>query len=109
MSISNSMLVVLTVAGLTFLTRYLPFALFSNMTRPSLLLTDLGRILPPAVIAILVIYCLKTVEFHQAQQFLPQMVAVAVVVVLHLWKKNTLISIGLGTACYMLMVQLVWK
>jgi branched-subunit amino acid transport protein AzlD len=104
----DALLVIFTVAGLTFLIRYLPFALFSNLARPSAVLADLGRILPPAVIAILVVYCLKTIDFRQTGSFIPQLAAILIVVLLHGWKRNNLLSIGVGTACYMLMVQLIW-
>ena len=108
-SVTDSLLVILVVAALTFLTRYLPFALFSNLSTPSVILTDLGRILPPAVIAILLVYCLKTVDFARTVSFVPQLAAMAVVAGLHVWKRNNLISIGAGTVFYMVMVQVVWK
>lgn len=108
MSMTDTLLVIVTVAGLTFLTRFLPFAVFGSQERPSAILTDLGRLLPPAVMAVLIIFCLKTIDFRQAPSFIPQLAAVAIVVGLHLWKRNNLVSIGVGTVCYMIMVQLVW-
>ena len=107
-SVAHSLLVILVVAALTFLTRYLPFALFSNLSTPSVLLTDLGRILPPAVIAILLVYCLKSVNFAQTASYVPQIAAMAVVAGLHAWKRNNLISIGVGTLFYMFLIQVVW-
>jgi branched-subunit amino acid transport protein AzlD len=108
-SVINSLLIILVVAALTLLTRYLPFALFSNLSTPSVILTDLGRILPPAVIAILLVYCLKAVNFAQTGSFVPQVAAMAVVAGLHVWKRNNLISIGAGTVFYMVLVQVIWK
>jgi len=108
LSTTDALIIVLLVALLTFLTRYLPFVLFGNLKSPSLTLSDLGRVLPQAVIAILVIYCLRHTGFDRASSFLPQLIAVTAVVLLHLWKRNNLISIGGGTAIYMVLVQLVW-
>lgn len=100
-----ALLMIFLVAGLTFLTRYLPFALFGNLKRPSAALADLGQILPPAVIAILVVYCLKTVSFQASSSWIPQFAAVLAVALLHLWKRNNLLSIGAGTVFYMVLVQ----
>jgi len=108
MNVWDALLMVAVVAGLTFLTRALPFALFGRQDRPSAALTDLSRLLPSAIIAVLVIYCLKTIDFRQTAGFLPQLIAVVIVAVLHVWKRNNLLSIGVGTACYMLMVQVIW-
>lgn len=68
----------------------------------------LGRVLPPAVIAMLIIYCLKDISFAQAGGWVPQFISVAVVVVLHLWKHNNLLSIFGGTILYMVLVQAVF-
>ena len=68
----------------------------------------LGRILPTAIIAALTVYCLRSVSFGALSGFAPSLIAVAVTVALHLWKHNTLISVVGGTACYMLLVQLVF-
>jgi branched-subunit amino acid transport protein AzlD len=66
----------------------------------------LGRVLPPAVMAALIIYCVRNIEFTAAGGFLPQLIAVLIVALLHIWKRNNLLSILGGTACYMLMIQL---
>ena len=67
----------------------------------------LGRVLPPAVMAILVVYCLRSTSFAAAADFAPQLAAVAVVVLLHLWRHNTLLSIAGGTAVYMILLRLL--
>ena len=108
------------MALITFLTRALPFLLFDRGDHPPKLVLYLGRVLPPAVIAMLIIYCLKSnilaVEANLTSlldpavlsQWLPALLAVAVVVLLHLWKHNNLLSIFGGTILYMVLVQAVF-
>lgn len=96
------------MAVVTFLTRALPFLLFDRGEHPPKLVLYLGRVLPPAVIAMLIVYCLRTVSFATAANWLPQLISVGVVVVLHLWKHNNLISIFGGTILYMVLVQAVF-
>ena len=102
----------------TFLTRALPFLLFDHGDHPPKLVLYLGRVLPPAVIAMLIIYCLKsnilaveanlTSLLDPAGLSLPALLAVAVVVILHIWKHNNLLSIFGGTILYMVLVQAVF-
>ena len=101
--------IVLTVAVCTFLTRFFPFALFGRKQSPHPLVTYIGKILPAAVIAVLVIYCLKKVQFTSLPAFAPQFIGIAVVAALHVWKRNFLLSIGAGTVCYMVLVQVVFR
>lgn len=96
------------MAIVTFLTRALPFLLFDRGSAPPKLILYLGRVLPPAIIAMLIVYCLKGVSFTQVEGWLPQFIAVAAVVVLHLWKHNNLLSIFGGTILYMVLVQAVF-
>ena len=96
------------MAIVTFLTRALPFLLFDRGSAPPNIILYLGRVLPPAVIAMLIIYCLKDISFAQVGSWLPQLISVAVVVVLHLWKHNNLLSIFGGTILYMVLVQAVF-
>ena len=96
------------MAVVTFLTRALPFLLFDRGSAPPKLILYLGRVLPPAVIAMLIIYCLKDISFAQAGGWVPQLISMAVVVVLHLWKHNNLLSIFDGTILYMVLVQAVF-
>ncbi len=100
-----SLLVILLVAVLTFLTRLLPFWIFKNNQRPLPVLADLNKLLPPAVIAILLVFCLENISWQEQKGSLYQLLAVALVAILHVWKKNNLLSIGLGTLAYMLLVQ----
>ncbi len=96
------------MTGVTFLTRALPFFLFDRGGQPPKLILYLGRVLPPAVMAMLVVYCLRNITFSQAGNWLPQLIAVASVVLLHKWKHSTLLSILGGTLLYMFLVQTVF-
>ncbi len=92
------------MAGATLLTRALPFLLFARgAEHPTLLY--LGRVLPPAVMTLLLLYCLKDVPLATAPHGLPEALALAAVVGLHLWRRNALLSIGAGTGLYMFLVQ----
>ena len=96
------------MAAVTFLTRALPFLLFDRGDRPPKLVLYLGRVLPPAIIAMLIIYCLKAITPTAYPFGLPELIAVAITAGLHLFKRNTMLSIFGGTAAYMVLVQLVF-
>ena len=96
------------MAIVTFLTRVLPFLLFDRGESPPKLVLYLGRVLPPAIIAMLIVYCLRGVSFSTPGGWVPQLLCVAVVVALHLWKHNNLLSILGGTVLYMVLVQAVF-
>ena len=96
------------MAIVTFLTRVLPFLLFDRGESPPKLVLYLGRGLPPAIIALLIVYCLRGVSFSTPGGWVPQLLCVAVVVALHLWKHNNLLSIFGGTVLYMVLVQAVF-
>ena len=96
------------MALVTFLTRALPFLLFDRGEQPPGLILYLGRVLPPAIIAMLVVYCLRNVDLFAGSHGLPELLCAAVVAVLQIWKRNTLLSICGGTALYMVLVQFVF-
>lgn len=100
--------IILAVAAGTQLTRWLPFWLFPENKEPPAVITDLGRILPPAMMGLLVVYCLRSTPVLQAPHGAPEAIAVAAVAALHQWKGNMLLSIAGGTAVYMLLVQMVF-
>ncbi len=104
MTTAQSILTIVMVVIGTMITRFLPFILFPENKTPPALVTYLGKVLPYAVIGLLVVYSLKDAVFsdHHA---LPELIALLAVVLLHKWKKNTLLSIGAGTVLYMLLVQ----
>lgn len=100
-------LAIAVMALATFATRALPFLLLRGDSRHPLVLY-LGRYLPPAVMTALVIYSVKDVPFAQAPHGAPQLLAIAVTAVVHLWKRNALLSIGVGTGLFMWMTQSGW-
>ena len=104
----RSICIILAVAITTFITRFIPFAVFPRGKEIPKVVQYLGKVLPPAVIGMLVVYCLKSAEIISFPYGLPELIAGAVVVVLHIWKRNNLLSIGVGTILYMLLVQTVF-
>ncbi len=104
----HAALMVAVVALVTAGLRFLPFLIFGeNRTTPPLI-AYLGQVLPYAIMGMLVVYCLKDVSLTSSPFGLPELIGCAVVALLHIWKRNTLLSIGAGTVCYMLLVQLVF-
>lgn len=104
----HSMLIIAVAAAVTMALRFLPFIIFGGKREPPALVTYLGRVLPYAIMAMLVVYCLRHMSFAAVSGFAPQLIACAVVAALHVWKRNSIISILGGTACYMLLTQLVF-
>ena len=104
----QTIVMILAVAAGTQLTRWLPFWLFPEKNEPPQVVTDLGRLLPPAMMGLLVVYCLKGVTWTASPYGAPELLAIAAVALLHRWKGNVLLSIAGGTALYMLLVQLVF-
>ena len=104
----ETLVMILALAAGTQLTRWLPFWLFPENKEPPAVVAYLSRVLPPACMGLLVVYCLKGITPLTCPYGLPELISVAVVVGLHLWKGNTLSSIALGTVCYMLLVQMVF-
>lgn len=108
MNYLHSIGIIVVVAICTLLTRALPFMVFGGKREVPAVIRYLGKVLSPAIMAILVVYCLKSVKIFSGSHGLPELIASSVVVLLHLWKKNTLLSIGVGTICYMILVQVVF-
>ena len=104
----QTLAIILAVAAGTQLTRWLPFWLFPENRKPPAAVTYQGRVLPPAMMGLLVVYCLKGVTWLEAPHGAPEVIAVAVVTALHCWKRNVLLSIAGGTAVYMLLVQQIF-
>lgn len=101
------MIIIAMVLG-TLVTRFLPFLLFPAGTKTPKFVDYLGKTLPFAAMALLVVYCLKGVQITAAPHGLPELIAVAVIVILHWIKGNSLLSIGAGTILYMILVQKVF-
>ena len=93
------------MAVVTFLTRALPFLLFDRGDHPPRLVLYLGKVLPPAIIAMLIVYCLKGISFAAPGGWVPTLLAGGAAVLLHLWKGNDLLSIFGATVLYMVLVQ----
>lgn len=92
----------------TVITRFLPFIIFPSGKPTPKYLQYLGKALPPAVFGLLIVYCLKDVNIFTGSHGLPELIAICIVVALHAWKRQMLLSIAAGTVCYMLLVQLVF-
>ncbi len=101
-------ILILVVAFVTIALRFLPFFIFSGNKPVPKFINYLGRVLPYSIMAMLVVYCLKGISFVKAPFGLPELISVAVVVFLHVWKRNTLFSIICGTLCYMVLIQFVF-
>ena len=104
----QTLVIILVIALGTALTRYLPFLLFPQDKEPPRFIRDLTTLLPPAVMGLLVVYCLKGVSLTAAPSGIPELLGVAATAALHLWRRKTLLSIAAGTAVYMVLVQFVF-
>ncbi|MDO5344290.1 MAG: AzlD domain-containing protein [Lachnospiraceae bacterium] len=107
MTAAQSILTILAVVLGTMLTRFLPFLIFPEGKTPPPFITYLGKVLPCAVIGLLVVYCLKDAVFTSLHG-LPELLAIICVVILQKWKKNMLLSMVAGTVIYMILVQAVF-
>lgn len=92
----------------TVLMRFLPFLLFPPEKPTPKYIQYLGAVLPSAVFGLLVVYCLKNVSLFTGNHAIPEIISIAAVVGLHVWKRQMLLSIAGGTLCYMLLVQIVF-
>lgn len=104
----QNLIIIALCALATQLTRFLPFLLFPAGKPTPKFIQFLGHALPAAVFSMLLVYCLKGVDIAAGSHGLPEAIAIAVVAALHLWKKQTLLSIAGGTIVYMLLVQRVF-
>ena len=95
------------MSGVTILLRFLPFMIFGERKTPAYI-DFLGKYLPYAIMGMLVVYCLKDISFLSGSHGIPELLCCLVTVGLHLWKRNALLSIGVSTVLYMMLVQLVF-
>ena len=102
----HALLIVLVCAGVTLALRAAPFAFFGGKDGVPPVIERLGKMLPPAIMAALVVYCLKSVPFGTFLGGAKQLLAGAVVVLVHVLRRNTLLSIAVGTAAYMLLIRI---
>lgn len=108
MTNNQILLVAVALAAGTLITRFLPFLLFPQGKEMPKYVEYLGRTLPYATMGLLVVYCLKGISVSTSPFGIPELLAVLVVIHLHIWKKNSLLSIGAGTVFYMVLVQMVF-
>ena len=107
MTTTQSIITIAMVMLGTMITRFLPFIIFPSNKQPPKVIQYLGKVLPFAVVGLLVVYCLKD-AFYGSFHGLPEIISIVFIVILHKWRKNTLLSIGLGTILYMFLVQNVF-
>ncbi len=107
MTLTQQIITIAVVVLGTMTTRFLPFIIFPEGKEPPAAITYLGTVLPYAVIGLLVIYCLKDVP-GSGHYGVPELIAIIFIVILHKWKKNTLLSIGGGTVLYMFLIQTIF-
>ena len=108
LSAGTSFLIILLVALTTFATRVAPFLIFPKGKEIPKTIQYLGKVLTPAIIGMLVVYCLRNTAILSVPHGIPELIAVVVVAVLHVWKRNNLLSIGVGTVLYMVLIQTVF-
>lgn len=104
----HSVAIIAVAAIVTLIIRAVPFVAFGGKREVPGTVTYLGKVLPPAIMVILVIYCVKGINLFTGSHGFPELLSIAVVALLHIWKKNTLLSIAVGTILYMILVQVVF-
>ncbi len=104
----HSIEIIAVAAIVTLFIRAIPFVAFGGKREVPATVTYLGKVLPPAIMVSLVIYCVKSIDLFTGSHGIPELLSIAVVVGLHVWKKNTLLSIAVGTVLYMVLVQVVF-
>lgn len=106
---NERLIIVIAVAAVcTFATRLFPFALFAGKREVPRFIKYLGDIMPVAIIGVLIVYCLKDFTTGNVNIIAPQLIAVGMTALVHLWKRNTLLSIAVGTIGYMLLIHYVF-
>jgi branched-subunit amino acid transport protein AzlD len=109
MTTLNLLIMILVVTAVTVFTRAVPFLFFAGKDRPPAYVLYLGKILPPAVMAMLVVFSVRNTDILAFPYGIPAFSSLAIVILLHIWKRNTLLSILSGTALYMILVQFIFK
>ncbi|MDD5936143.1 MAG: branched-chain amino acid transporter permease [Clostridiales bacterium] len=106
---TQTLIMILAIAAGTMITRFTPFLLFPEKKEVPKYIVYLGKVLPPAMMGLLVVYCFKGISILKGSHGIPEAIATIVTILLHKWKSNVLVSIAGGTVCYMLLVQLIFK
>lgn len=105
MTLAEQIITIALCAFATMLTRFLPFIIFSEKRKTPAIIQYLGEKLPAAIFGMLVVYCLRNVNIMQGNHGIPEAFSIIVTIILHLWRKQLLLSIAGGTATYMLFIQ----
>lgn len=108
MTLTQQIITIAMVVLGTMITRFLPFLVFPAGKETPKYIQYVGKVLPAAVFGLLVVYCLRSVDLFSGNHGLPEAISIALVIALHVWKRQMLLSIAGGTVCYMLLVQLVF-
>lgn len=108
MTLSQEIITVAMIVLATMLTRFLPFLVFPEGKPTPKYIRYLGKVLPSAVFGLLIIYSLRNVSVFSGSHGIPELISISLVVALHLWKRQMLLSIAGGTLCYMILVQMVF-
>lgn len=108
LTILQSLSIIFVIAVVTFITRAIPFLAFSGQKETPQYILYIGKVLPPAVIGMLIVYCIKNVKLSVFSYGIPEFVSILTVALLHFWKRNNLISILGGTVLYMALIQFVF-
>ena len=104
----SSLIMIAAVAIATFATRAASFVVFPKGKEVPPTVKYIGMVLPPAVIGMLVVYCLRSTQLFAYPYGIPELIACLAVIGLHAWKRNVLLSVGVGTVLYMALVQMVF-
>lgn len=108
MSTSQMLISIFVIMLGTMLTRYLVFLIFPPTKQPPRFVNYLGAVLPPAAMGLLVVYALKDTEMLSAPYGIPELISILVILIVHRWRRNSLVSIATGTILYMVLVQNVF-
>ena len=106
---SQALIMIFIMAVITFFIRALPFLLFPGNKKTPAFILYLGKVLPFSIIGMLLVYCLKNVSLTAMPFGVPEFISIIAIVLVHVWKRNTLLSIGGGTLLYMFLVQVIFN
>ncbi len=99
------MMVIAVMAMITMLLRFLPFILFDRGGQLPGWISYLGKVLPPAMMSMLLVYCLRNINLLEGNHGFPELIGIGAAILMHNWKRNTLLSIGVSTLLYMIIIQ----
>ena len=104
----HALLIIIVMGIATMATRLLPVLIFGNGKKVPEYILYLGKVVPYTAMGLLIVYCLKDVSVFEAPHAIPEAIALAIVSVSYLWKRNSILSVVIGTLAYMVMVQLIF-